>query len=521
MAAPLLTAALAARAIANPFVARRAANSSASSVVNSTTCNGKTYVYEELAGYGFVVSDAVDKFGDNLGGLGSAIYLDKNSWKQSDNGTYTGSLWTLPDRGWNTEGTLNYQPRVHKFTISLTPAPNATVAEPSSPNLILTYEDTIRFSDPDGEPCTGLDADVTGHVSYAGFPDLPIATYTGDGFGGEGPGGQRIPVDCEGLVVNSDGSFWISDEYGPYVYLFDNDGKMLTAIRPPDVIVPFRNETESFSAASPPHYIDDGEGPLPDPEHPDTGRENNHGFEGLTVSEDGNTLWVLLQAATVQEGGLEKQTERYTRFLKYDISAPLTPVYVSEYIVALPTYNDPTAKASKNPKVAAQSEIHALANGQFFVLSRDSGAGHGQDNSQSVYRQIDVFDISDATDIKGDAYDCQTCAAADDDGVLADGIDVAEYCGFLDFNVNSQLGRFGLHNGGAQDAQLLNEKWESIAVVPANPNNPDDEYFVFSLSDNDFITQNGFLNGGQFTYADSSGYNLDSQALVFKVSIPS
>lgn len=84
--------------------------------------------------------------------------------------------------------------------------------------------------------------------------------------------------------------------------LFDDSGKMLAAIRPPDAIIPFRNGTESFSAASPPHYIDDGEGPLPNPEHPDTGRENNHGFEGLTLSEDGETLWVLLQAATVQEG---------------------------------------------------------------------------------------------------------------------------------------------------------------------------------------------------------------------------
>jgi hypothetical protein len=84
--------------------------------------------------------------------------------------------------------------------------------------------------------------------------------------------------------------------------LFDSTGKMLTAIRPPDALVPFRNGTESFSSASPPHYIDDGDGPLPNPEHPDTGRENNHGFEGLTLSEDGQSLWVLLQAATVQEG---------------------------------------------------------------------------------------------------------------------------------------------------------------------------------------------------------------------------
>lgn len=106
---------------------------------------------------------------------------------------------------------------MHKFAVQFTPAPNATVSNPSSPNLILTYEDSIRFYGPDGTPCTGLDADVTGHLSYAGFPDLPVATYTGDGFGGEGEGGQRIPLDCEGLVVSDDGTFWISDEYGPYI----------------------------------------------------------------------------------------------------------------------------------------------------------------------------------------------------------------------------------------------------------------------------------------------------------------
>lgn len=67
-----------------------------------------------------------------------------------------------------------------------------------------------------------------------------------------------------------------------------------------------------------------------------------------------------------------------------------------------------------------------------------------------------------------------------------------------------------------------NEKWESIAVVPVDPEHPGgNDYFVFSLSDNDFITQNGYLEFGQFQYADSSGFNLDNQALVFKVTLPS
>ncbi|OTA90465.1 hypothetical protein M434DRAFT_397999 [Hypoxylon sp. CO27-5] len=497
------------------------AGATTSSAVNKTICNGIDYEYEELAGYGYVVSDAVDKFGDTLGGLGSSIHLEQGAWKNLDNGSYSGVLWSLPDRGWNTQGTLNFNPRVHKFNIIFTPQPGATVDNPSGPNLYFEYLDTILFSGPDGTPCTGLDADSTGHLSYAGFPDLPAATYTGDGFGGEGPGGKRIPVDAEGLYANDDSSFWVSDEYGPHIYLFGPDGKMLTAIRPNDAIVPIRNGSTSFSANSPPFYIDNGEGDDVDPADPDSGRDNNHGFEGLTVSEDGKSLWVLLQAAAVQEGGLDKQTQRNVRLLKYNISNRVSPVYVGEWVVPLPLYDDPTAKKSKNPKVAAQSEILALENGQFFVLSRDSGAGHGTDNSQSVYRQIDIFDISDVTDIKAKGgYDCVGCnIAKSKSGDLKKNITPATYCSFLDFNVNTQLNRFGVHNGGDQDQYLLNEKWESLGMVPIDPSSPNGEFYIFSLSDNDFITQNGFMNGGKLPYADGSGYNLDSQALVFKIRI--
>lgn len=76
------------------------------SAVNTTTCNGKTYVYEELAGWGLLASDARDKFGDTIGGIGSSIALEKKSWKKKkgDNEAYEGIIYGLPDRGWNTQG---------------------------------------------------------------------------------------------------------------------------------------------------------------------------------------------------------------------------------------------------------------------------------------------------------------------------------------------------------------------------------------------------------------------------------
>ncbi|EXJ92572.1 hypothetical protein A1O3_01124 [Capronia epimyces CBS 606.96] len=487
--------------------------------VNTTTCNGQTFVYDALAGYGFTPSDARDKFGDTAGGIGSSAAIDLRSWKVDRAGVYSGILWALPDRGWNTEGTLNFQPRVHKFQITFKPNYASTTQNPSSPNLQLKLVDTVRFTDPSGTPMTGLDPDGHGpYLTFPGFPSLPSATYTGDGFGGNGTGGRRASLDSEGLVLAPDGSFWISDEYGPYIYHFSQTGRMLSAIRPPAAIVPERNGTDSFSAASPPRYDPDLQ---TIPEDNPTGRDNNQGLEGLTVSSDGRTLYALMQSALNQEGGLKKSTRANTRLLEYDISNAFNPVYKAEYILPLPT--------DSSGRVAAQSEMHYISPTQFLVLARDSGRGHGQDKSESRYRQIDVYDISQATNIKGPTYDCSSCAVASVDGVLKSGITPATHCPWLDFNVNSQLNRFGLHNGGDQDATLLNEKWESIVLAPVNPSSKDckdgrlkadGEYFIFSLSDNDFITQNGFMEGGKLPYADESGYNLDNQALVFQVKLP-
>lgn len=67
--------------------------------MNQTECDNRSYTYQQLAGYGFVPSDARDKFGDTLGGFGSSIAIDRKTWKKNK-GVYTAILWGLPDRGW-------------------------------------------------------------------------------------------------------------------------------------------------------------------------------------------------------------------------------------------------------------------------------------------------------------------------------------------------------------------------------------------------------------------------------------
>lgn len=107
----------------------------------------------------------------------------------------------------NTNGTLNFQSRIHKFALTLKLARKASAKYPSEPNLRLKYLDTVLLTGPDGNPTTGLDADATGNASYPGFPPLPAASYTGDGFGGPGKGGKRISIDAEGLALAQDGGF--------------------------------------------------------------------------------------------------------------------------------------------------------------------------------------------------------------------------------------------------------------------------------------------------------------------------
>jgi hypothetical protein len=274
---------------------------------------------------------------------------------------------------------------------------------------------------------------------------------------------------------------------------------MIQAIRTPEAFVPMRNGTDSFSAASPPIYAQDYK---ISPADPTSGRGNNQGLEALTRSPDGKYLYTMLQSSTIQDGGSSSSKRRNTRLLKYRIDKNNKLTLEGEYAVQLPVL--PTGR------VASQSEMYYISPEQFLVLSRDSGNGHGLPNSTSIYRNADVIDISKATNLAGTKADAVGGQIASKDGVLNSDVKPAEYCPWLSYNNNNELGKFGLHNGGAQDENLLNEKWESLSLFPVEddddhhgpgpkgpgPKGPgkDDEgkeYYLISFSDNDFVTQNG------------------------------
>lgn len=343
-----------------------------------------------LTGFGTVPSNIRDKYDDTLS-FGSAIALEPGSWKKhkkrhSKQTYYTGTLWMLPDRGWNTNGTTAYQVRVHKFGIRFSPLDKGE-KEVQKENLEFIYKDTVLLRDPKGDPVTGLDPDRSLTFSSkkpgrTSFPPLPAATVQGNGFGGPGNGATnpiRVCLDPEGLALSLDKrgeltGFYISDEYGPYVYRFSaTTGIMDVAIRPPSYYIPQRNGADSFASNNPPIFAPDQ---VPEPEDPSSGRNNNQGFEGMTVVRGegrggDERLYVLLQSALMQDGGEEKYTNRYTRLLEYEVSSSSqtknkSPVLKGEYVVPLPTYYDvrikkntynslPRFKTQANPQIASLS----------------------------------------------------------------------------------------------------------------------------------------------------------------------
>ncbi|OCH85048.1 hypothetical protein OBBRIDRAFT_343414 [Obba rivulosa] len=451
---------------------------------------GKTFVNKGLVAFGLIPSNFADSTDNTFGGVGSAIGIRSGSFAKTLDGNFAGTLIVQPDRGFNIDGTVDYQARQHVLDFKLSPyysADNLSFTGAQS-TLRLSYRGTLLYFEREHTKTTGLDA-LAVRPADRGFPTIisadPAMPIPAKNF-------SHLSVDAEGLALNKDGTFFVSDEYGPYIYLMDPAGNLLETIQPPAAFLPLIDGALNFTGSM----------------NPDTGRVANQGFEGLTLDNTGNTLYALLQSALVQDGGDDDTTSRFTRLLAFDVSAPFLrrPEVTGEWVVPLPQ--------SKKNKTRAASEVHFVSECVFLVLSRD-GNGHGNDNDDSSYKQADLLDISGATNIHGTQFDLSSGSIVTD-GTLDSSITPGEYVSFVDFIDDTQLARFGLHNGDPDDQTLIDAKWESLALAPClDPDFPND-FFLFSAADNDFLTEDGFVNGVPY----NAGINNDNQFLVFRLTLP-
>lgn len=455
----------------------------------SVSLNGVTYMNKGLVGFGLIPSNFRESTGDTLGGIGSGIDIKSGTWKQASAGTFTGTFVVTPDRGYNVDETIDYQSRQHEIDFIFTLYYGSTNLDfaAAQKTLALAYKNTVLKFERNNTKTSGLDPAAV-RAAQSGFPQtftadpqLPIASTSL----------AHLTLDVEGIVSNRDGTFW-SDEYGPYIYRYSADGKLIQTIQSPNAFLP-RDSSGALKFTS-----DDD---------PATGRSANQGFEGLTIDRVNNILYAMLQSATIQDGGDSKGTSRYTRLVAFNVSDSLVrPPLVGEWVVPLPL----SSKGNTQPC----SEIHFVSPGVFLALSRD-GDGRGGDDTNSKYKQADLFSITGATDIHGTKYDDPSNPVASG-GKLVSSIKPATYVSFVNYVETNGLARFGLHNGKPDDQTLVDAKWESLALAPAGDPAFSEDFFLFTAADNDFVSTDGVALGVPF----DAGLDVDNQFLVFRVTLP-
>ncbi|KZN30556.1 hypothetical protein N480_06245 [Pseudoalteromonas luteoviolacea S2607] len=269
-------------------------------------------------------------------------------------------FYTLTDRGPNATFTGDYG-KGKKFPIP-DYTPRIGLFELQKNGTIKKLKD-ILLKRPDGTPISGL----PNTSSFGGTGETP---YTADG--------QPVLVDQtkafdelhnpiklddygldgEGLVALADGSFWISDEYGPHIVHFDAEGKEIERINA------FKND-ERVSLHLPQEF---------------SNRRANRGMEGLAITPDEKKLIGIMQSTMYNPDKAVKSLD-VTRIVTIDLETR----QISQYL-----YKQEKAQNSN-------SGIVALSNTEFLVIERD-GAFYRQ--SPEAMKRIYKIDLSAATDLE-------------------------------------------------------------------------------------------------------------------------
>jgi hypothetical protein len=464
----------------------------------------KTYVDQGLVAAGSLPAGTIDFLGDTLGSF-SSLMIEPGSWKR-DGDTYTGVLWTLPDRGRNDPEHnvfFDYRGRLHRFRFSMK-LPGAGIAAKAAPTnglanggVSLVVDGGRVLRDFGGKPFTGAEPGNGLRTERGIVLPSPAA----------GIGAGKVSLDAESLQFTRDGGFYVGDEYAANVYRFNAKGKLAGIIVPPISVRPLdANGKPDFTSLKPPV----------------TGRRNNQGVEGMALSPDGTRLFVVLQSALIQDTAprevpADASGRALTRVLVYDVSRDATPTSpVEHYVVRLPSYSDHGDGSAPN-KTAAQSEIRVLDNHTFLMLARD-GNGYGAEGGKPiVYKSVLLVDTLGASNLSGTPYESSTASVLGEGGLLRSDIQPATWKPLVNLVDPSDLARFGLGiEADVKGRAQLSEKWEAMDLVPVlDPAHPDD-WFLLVGNDNDFIARHCVMDGQN---CDSTIDN-DNRILVYRLTLP-
>lgn len=361
----------------------------------------------ELIGVGAIPGTATDGSGltglledgvtpaNIVGGLGSAIAY-----------TGFGDLYVMtPDRG-PADGTTSYVDRAYVVKVDVRRSHAAPTGYVVAPRILSTR--------------------------LLGYGWRRFFTGNASAFDATGsPAGARL--DPEGIRVGRcGGTFYVSDEYGPFLYEFGPNGRRERVLDLPHkflIDLPSADPAAELAGNA-------------------FGRQANRGMEGLAISPDGRKLYGMMQNALIQDGGLDAAVSRVglnNRIVEIDVKTGA----VREFLYVLES------------KSYGTNEILAVNDHQFLVLERDGKAG-----ASAKFKRIYLIDVAGATDIRALA---QLPAST-----VPDGVTPVEKTLFLDL-LDPAYGIAGASTP---------EKFEGMAF---GPDLPDGRHLLLVTTDNDFV----------------------------------
>jgi uncharacterized protein YhjY with autotransporter beta-barrel domain len=481
----------------------RTANVSTTDGATQVTLGGVTFTNQGIVGAGRLDANTRDFRNETLGSF-SGMALDLSQWRRNPDGSYNGFMVTLPDRG-PMDGAIDYRNRLHTSDITLRPL-TGTGALPQSPSsqsqLTITPTGGFTLKDTGGVEMTGRDPGAS-IVTRNGIV-YPLAT--------DGTAANHVSLDSEAIAFLPDGSFYVSDEYAAGLYYFDPTGRQIGAIQTVSALLP-----RTAGGVIDMNSVTPGA----------TGRRNNQGLEAMAVTPDNKKLVTILQSATVQDtNGAQQQTRNNTRILVYDIGSNPTPTTpIGHYVLQLPVFNN-NGSGGAPDRTAAQSEMLALNDTQFLVLSRD-GLGRGVAANAStgatpVFKSVLLVDTAGATNLVGTAYETGNTPLANN-GALNAGIVPVQQVELVNLLNTAQLAKVGMNltRLPLTNSTSVGEKWEAMALAPVLDENAPQDFFLFVGNDNDFQGTSTMFNGTAYASGalDGTGNN-DSVLLVYRLTLP-
>lgn len=175
-------------------------------------------------------------------------------------------------------------------------------------------------------------------------------------------------LDAEGIAVMKDGTFWISDEYGPHIVHYDANGNELHRIN-------------AFADDARNNVIIAGKRVLLPAEF--AKRRANRGMEGLAITPDQTTLVGIMQSAMDNPDKAARKSN-LTRI----VTVNLVTGQVGQYL-----YRQQKAQNSN-------SGIVALNNHEFYVIERDSKFALKDKTAQKHVYKVDISAATDLEKIK-------------------------------------------------------------------------------------------------------------------------